>query len=654
MWLMGKNIILSSLALSLLFSPTSVAAGENNLISYNKNLLLAQTRREKGLSEKEIQEMTRELQALVHRVEATLITVEAKNSEYSGSNSMREIAEEIVQSRKGNASSVNKVSTRFNNSRAMAAIQNAREVLKQFPLVARQDANRARQIWVEARRRLWDSYPVDRPFPQSEIRAMWVDRGTIVKARSKKDLEPLFNKMAGAGINTVFFETVNASYPIYPSKVAPAQNPLTRGWDPLKAAIELAHERGMELHAWVWVFAAANEGHNRIERKPDNYLGPVISRNPDWVLKDQNGFVFNRTPGFKKAFFDPANPQVRNYLLSLFEEIVTKYNVDGIHLDYIRYPFQDSHTRQHFGYTSASRELFKQTYGIDPIEIQPGSEQWRLWTTFRTQQVTSFVSEVSQRLKRKRPDLLISAAVFPIEREKRLNVIQQDWEEWMFNEWVDLIVLMTYALDTGNFETRTRPIRDLADKKNGSLIIPGIRLLGVPDRETIDQVQSIRNMPSGGYALFAAENFKSSLQGILAQTQGSTSSNPQPLPHRQPFHSAFQRYLSLKQEWIFVLATNRIAIDTPYIIPWAEQADKLTARLRELVNNPSGNNLKHAQSELSTLKFKLSRYLEREKRQNPALVDSWFNRLITIDNLLRYGERTMLNGNGKNNSITQK
>lgn len=247
---MGKNIILSSLALSLLFSPTSVAAGENNVIGYHRNLLIAQTRREKTLSEAEIQEMTRELQALIHRVEATLITVEAKNSEYSGRESMGEIAEKIVQSRKANTSSVNQATARFNNTRAMAAIENAREVLKQFPLLARKDANRARQIWVEARRRLWDSYPVDRPFPQSEIRAMWVDRGTIVKARSKKDLEPLFHRMAEAGINTVFFETVNASYPIYPSKVAPVQNPMTRGWDPLKAAIELAHERNMELHAW--------------------------------------------------------------------------------------------------------------------------------------------------------------------------------------------------------------------------------------------------------------------------------------------------------------------------------------------------------------------------------------------------------------------
>ncbi|MEQ8959952.1 MAG: hypothetical protein RLP02_18835, partial [Coleofasciculus sp. C2-GNP5-27] len=73
---------------------------------------------------------------------------------------------------------------------------------------------------------------MERQLAQPEIRAIWLDRGTIVKAKSKQDLVNLFDQLAKAGFNTVFFETVNASYPIYPSQVAPEQNPLVRGWDP--------------------------------------------------------------------------------------------------------------------------------------------------------------------------------------------------------------------------------------------------------------------------------------------------------------------------------------------------------------------------------------------------------------------------------------
>jgi hypothetical protein len=64
--------------------------------------------------------------------------------------------------------------------------------------------------------------------------------------------------------------------PIYPSSVAPQQNPLTRGWDPLAASVKLAHERNMELHAWVWVFGVGNKRHNPLVGKPVSYPGPVL------------------------------------------------------------------------------------------------------------------------------------------------------------------------------------------------------------------------------------------------------------------------------------------------------------------------------------------------------------------------------------------
>lgn len=586
-------------------------------------------------SAKDIEQMIADLDALIHRVESTLITAEAQNTKYN--NSMSAIVQELPKYRPFTNVSYTetKSNNRYSNNKAFEAIAKAQQLLVDFPTLARQDFPKARQLWLDARRQLWDNYPVDRPFAQSEIRAVWLDRGTIVKAKSKSDLKPLFDRMAEAGINTIFFETINASYPIYPSRVAPEQNPMTKGWDPLQGAIELAHERNMELHAWAWIFAAANQGHNKILGQEENYLGPVISRNPSWVLKDENGAVFNRTPGFKKAFYDPANPYVREYLYSLLEEIATNYNVDGIQLDYIRYPFQDSHTGQTFGYTAASRHFFKQTYGVDPQDIKKSSPTWQMWTGFKIQQIDSFVAEVSQRLKRIRPDLIISAAVFPMERSERLKVLQQHWEEWIYSGWVDVIVLMTYALDTGNFEARTQSLQDLAGK-NASLIIPGIRLLSVPETETFDQVQSIRNMPSGGYALFAAENLKPSLEKMFQKTQGTTAT---PIPYRSPFESAEQRYQALKQEWIFLLVNHQINIDPAYLQQWSEQADKLAHRFSQLAKNPTPSELKELQKDLSIFKVKFNQYLAKHKRENPEQVAVWTNRLTTLESLLKYGER---------------
>ncbi len=595
------------------------------------------------ISNQEIALMSEQLGDLIHRVESTLISAEAKQVKYGLP--MSKAFEYMVKTSDKNSSTnpVNFEDVKYGNNNAYQAILKAKETLANFPQLAITDYALARQSWLEARRELWDNYPVDRNFAQPEIRSVWLDRGTIVKARSKEDLALIFDRMAEAGINTVFFETVNSSYPIYPSKVAPEQNPLTKGWDPLKAAIELAHERKMELHAWVWVFAAANQGHNQILNQSPEYLGPLISRNPDWVLKDQNGEVFNKTLGFKKAFYDPANPEVRNYLLNLFEEITTNYDVDGIQLDYIRYPFQDGHTKQIFGYTDLSRRLFEQKTGTDPIKLSSSSPLWSQWTNFRIQQVDSFVAEVSTRLKQKRPDLIISAAVFPMQHRERLVKIQQNWEEWINQEWVDVMVLMTYALHVETLENRNQQAYDYSEQSS-SLIVPGIRLLNIPYKEAVDQVQLLRQMPTGGYALFAAENFNPALESILKQTQGNVSSVTQPIPHRDPFGAIFARYQALQNEWSFLLIHHQIVIDPRYLKEWSQESDELNAALKKLSENPSALNIKNAQSKLTSFRQKLSQWTSKHKQVKPLQVKSWENRLITLENLLKYGERRAMSG----------
>ena len=113
-------------------------------------------------------------------------------------------------------------------------VEAAKTLLREFPGLVRQgNYGEARSRWLEARSQLWASYPNDRPRNNApEVRSIWLDRGTIVRAGSKAGLELLFDRFARAGINTVFFETLNAGYTIYPSQVTGQQNPLTEGWDP--------------------------------------------------------------------------------------------------------------------------------------------------------------------------------------------------------------------------------------------------------------------------------------------------------------------------------------------------------------------------------------------------------------------------------------
>ncbi len=596
---------------------------------------------ETRLTSEEMQSMTKELQGLISRFESTLLTADSHASDISLSTS--QVIEQLLSQRAQSRKQSTRRLTKLVNRDSHQVLQKAKTKLNRFiELVEQGRYTQAKSQWLETKRTLWNGYPIDRPVASSEVRAMWLDRGTIVKARSEDDLIKIFDRMAKAGINTVFFETVNSGYPIYPSRVAPQQNPLVRGWDPLKAAVKLAQERNMELHAWVWVFAIVNQRHNEILNLPQDYPGPILSRYPDWGITDQDGNSFHYHSG--KAFLDPANPKVQRYLSLLLEEIATNYDVDGIHLDYIRYPFQSPTGKYNYGYGTASRRKFKQMTGVDPIKLNFGDNLWSQWTGFRLKQVDNFVSAVSQRLKAKRPDLILSTAVFPMPRQERLNKIQQHWEKWVREGSIDLLVPMTYASDTDELYQLTRPLFENFNEEQ-ALLLPGIRLLDIPDIVAVDQIQLLRGMSTEGFALFAAENLNVNLERIMSRTHNSLSETTEPLPYRQPFPATLSRYQSLQKEWNFFITNNEDTMDDFVLKEWGQRADELAVNFEKLAQEPSEKNLALAQMSLRSFRRKFPRWIADNKAISNYQKEVWENRLTTLDRLLKYGDIKQLSVN---------
>ncbi|MCK7504629.1 MAG: family 10 glycosylhydrolase [Desulfobacterales bacterium] len=128
-------------------------------------------------------------------------------------------------------------------------------------------------------------------------------------------------------------------------------------------------------------------------------------------------------------------------MISLLEEIVSKYNVDGIQLDYIRYPFQKPSYLM--GFNPAGRQKFEIESGLKLDKID--SNLIKTWNIWKAKQVSRFVQEASVKLQRIKPDIKISAAVFGGDRESRMTSIQQEWELWTQNGWVDILNPMIYA-----------------------------------------------------------------------------------------------------------------------------------------------------------------------------------------------------------------
>ncbi len=532
-------------------------------------------------------------------------------------------------------------------------LQQAQKFLQEFPkLVGSSDPAEVRSRWAAARDSLRAIYPTEQLNTMPEVRAIWLDRGTIVQAGSEAGLARVFDRLAAAGVNTIFFETVNAGYPVYPSQVAPEQNPLIRGWDPLAAAVRLAHERKMELHAWVWVFAVGNDRHNALLGLPGNYPGPVIARNPGWANYDNRGSMV--PPGQGKPFLDPANPEARAYLHRLFREIVTNYQVDGLQLDYIRYPFQDASAQRTYGYGRAAREQFQQIAGVDPLTISPGDRSlWWMWTEFRTAQVNQFVADTARSLRSLRPGLVLSAAVFPLSEYDRTQDLQQHWETWARNGDIDLLIPMTYALSTSRWQALVQP--SLAQASQAPvLFLPSVKLLGLPDNEFLDQLQTTRDLPTGGYSLFAAAHLRDSLQRILAplgtnaqRANGTTADkanadNGRILPYRQPFAAAEVRFQVLRREWEYLSSQNLLWLRDEDRRTWQAQAETLGAALTALVRTPSRAHLDTARAALTRMQSGLNSWMRLEALERPYRLRTWQNRLTAMGAMLRYGERVTL------------
>ncbi|MFN8614807.1 MAG: family 10 glycosylhydrolase [Vampirovibrionales bacterium] len=350
-----------------------------------------------------------------------------------------------------------------------------------------------------------DALRLAMPSAAIEARAIWLDRKSIVNTGSPEGLRKLVRQLASTGINVIYLETINAGYPIYPSELLP-QNPLIQGWDPLAVAVDEAHKQGIELHAWVWAFAVGNTRHNPLVDQPYEYPGPILTKLgvENVALKMANGSIM--PPRQTEYWLSPGNPEARAFLKTLYKEIVTRYEVDGLQLDYIRYPFQFGAGQA--GYDAASRKAYAQAMGQTmPGSPTPSFIQWK------TAQVTQFVKETSTELKAIRKGLVLSAAVFPMARARRLQAIQQDWETWVAHGWIDTLSPMIYTTSPKLFEATVASV--VRGTQGKVPVYPGVAAFRLDSLQLVNHLQQANEGGSAGVTLFANTHVDSEKQAVL-------------------------------------------------------------------------------------------------------------------------------------------
>ena len=353
----------------------------------------------------------------------------------------------------------------------------------------------------------------------AETRGCWLDNGTLAKLCGREDAAHMLDQLAKINVNVIYPETIYRGYAIYRSAIAP-KDPRFDSWteDPLEVLAEEAHKRGMEVHPWVWVFCV---GYWHDE-------GPVLRAHQDWAEKDKDGNIFSSWV-YGTAWLSSTLPDVRGYLMDEFTEIVTKYKVDGIHLDYIRYNEQGAGV---FGFSDHSVAEFQSLYGIDLKQISRGTQEELTWHLWREYNVTSFVERVKQELKALRPDLKISAAVVPDPGNARLNTLQ-NWKHWLENQYIDFLNTMAY---TENLDDLDRLVDKALDaSSNRVCMYPGLAVwLNEPDR-LLQQISLVRQKGAPGIILFALAHMKDDYYQALGEGPFRIQAIA---PHRDPIEAA--------------------------------------------------------------------------------------------------------------------
>ena len=339
--------------------------------------------------------------------------------------------------------------------------------------------------------------PVTNPTPVWDLNAMrgiWITTTASTALDSRENIKTMVSNCKAAGINTIFIVVYNNARTIYPSSVmqkliGKTQLEKFSGRDPLRECVEEAKAQGLKVHAWFEYGFSSSYSANG---------GAIVAAKPSWAGKDQAGNLLVKN-GFD--WLNGLNPEVQQFMIDLFKEVITNYEVDGVQGD-DRLPAMPSTG----GYDAYTVDLYKSENGGALPPPNPLESNWVNW---RVSKLNQFVKRLNKEVKALKPSiqLTMSPSPFPWGRDEYL----QDWPTWVDSGWVDAVIPQCYRYDIAAYNASL--LQQKSFHRNTKVpLYPGVLLRSgtytATDGFLSQMIQSNRNNGFKGEVFFFFEGIK--------------------------------------------------------------------------------------------------------------------------------------------------
>ncbi len=329
------------------------------------------------------------------------------------------------------------------------------------------------------------------------MRGVWITTTASTALDNNDNILQTVDNCKKAGINNIFVVVYNNARTIYPSDVmfkltGNKQLEKFQGRDPLKEMITAAKTAGIKVHAWFeYGFSSSYSAQG----------GSIIAAKPKWAARDQNGALVVKN-GFD--WLNAFDPEVQQYMIDLFKEVVSNYDIDGVQGD-DRLPALPS-TAGYDDYTIAQYKL-ENNGALPPTNIKDAG-----WLNWRAKKLNAFMKRLHKEMKTLKPGLQVtmSPSAYPWSLEEYL----QDWPTWVDSSWVDAVIPQCYRYDIAAYNATILQQKSYY-RNNNIPIYPGVLIKSgtyLASPAFLSQmIQGNRNNGFKGEVFFFYEGVKESL-----------------------------------------------------------------------------------------------------------------------------------------------